>query len=124
VIIGRDFVFVLPPKCASSSITAALMGHGVHTLHRQEPLRAQPPHPIVAAVVRPFEDMLASALHHDPEAPWVAYGDTDIRDVPRDLWLRFVNFPLAFDNLQADWERFCNSAGFHVDLPHLNRKKN
>ena len=120
MIIGRDFVFVLPPKSASTSISAALLDHGVQTLHRHQPLERQPPHPIVAAVVRDHDEMLRSALRRD--GPWIAYGKTDIRDVPRGTWMRFVTFPLDFNNLDTDWRRFCDLVGIHVDLPHLNKR--
>lgn len=120
MIIGRDFVFVLPPKCASSSISVALADHGVRTYERHEPLKTRPPHPIVAVVVRDHADMIRSATRNGARG-FIAYGGRDIRDISPDTWSRWVNMRLDFCNLSTDWRRFCNAVGIDVPLPHLNK---
>ena len=130
MIVGRNFVFVLNPKAASTSISTALRGRGVHTHWRHEPLTSKPPHPIVAAVWRDPEDRLRSAWKggipfetwRSQSGDWNAYGGIDIRDVDQEHWFKHVNFRLDFSRLHEDWQRFCEMAGLgHIDLPHLNK---
>ena len=121
MIVAENFVFVLPPKSASSSVSHALRGVGIHSMHRHEPLLQKPRQELVVAVHRPRDEILKSAKLKDGE-PWIAYGSRDIREVDFSVWFRFVNFKIEFNQLVEGWQQFCQRAGLgHIDLPHLNK---
>lgn len=132
MIVADGFIFVLNPKCASTSILAALRGVGVNVGQRHTPLSEPPSKPLVACVVRDDESRLRSAWRKSTPSfeawkaktegdPWIAFGETDIRDVPQSTWLRHVNTVLHFDNLADDWRKFCDLAGIGARLLHLNK---
>ncbi len=121
MIIAQDFIFVLPPKSASSSISHALRDVGIHTMHRHEPLLQKPWQKLVAAVHRPRDEVLKSARLKEG-VPWIVYGNRDIRDVDFSIWFRFVNFKIEFGSLGEGWERFCDAANLgQIPLCHLNK---
>lgn len=128
-------MFVLNPKCASTSITSALEKLGRFEGQRHTPLSSSPDKSIVACVVRNDEDRLRSAWNKSTPSfetwknkeegdEWIAYGDVDIRDVPQHHWFNYVNMFLQFENLQEDWERFCKEVGISTSLKHLNKGLN
>lgn len=121
MIIAQDFVFVLPPKSASSSISHALRDVGIHTIHRHEPLLQKPWQKLVVAVHRPRDEILKSAKLKE-DVPWIVYSNHDIREVDFSIWFRYVNFKIEFDKLEEGWEDFCQAANLgKVPLYHLNK---
>jgi len=123
MIITCDFVFVLPPKCASTSISYALRDVGIHTQQRHEPLLRKPPHPLVAAVVRDYDEMVQSATANGTRQ-FIAYGKQHITALKPDVWLKWVTFPLRFEHLQEDWQSFCTAANLgNIELPHYNKRR-
>lgn len=139
MIIGRNFVFVLAPKSASTSIRQALRRHGVLTWHFHDYLKGvRPPQPVVAAVDRPWGDALRSAWRmngskgdcekwitkEQVEPEFKVIGEIDMRDLDQDLYFRHVTHRLRWSRLQQDWADFLEDAGLpQIELGHVNKSK-
>lgn len=131
MIVADNYIFVTPPKAASTSISAALVKAGAkYVAPRHNRLETSPKQPIVASIVRHPVDRIISAW--DNKKPfdlwwntvdWVAVDNKDIKTTAQTYWLKHVNHILRFETLQDDWQKFCRLAEISAPLPQLNTSR-
>lgn len=122
---GKTWALVENPKCASTSMRAALLGFVVDP-EKHAPFTSQriaPGKPFRAVCVRnPFDRIVSGWAYNrrpgvsflewlvDPQ-PWEVGVGLDFKRVPQTAWAWRCNHIMRFERLDEDWPRFCEEAG-------------